>query len=79
MPAIRVSSVDYYSNEIETDNPEDQVFQTLATKPPGDVNTLIALPPSPEFHTGYTNRPGIEPVNGPPGIRKYFYNKIISL
>lgn len=68
LPAIQVNSEDY-SNEVESET--DRLFRTLATKPPGDHNTLIALPPSPDYRPrGYTNQPGFEPSNGPPGIGK---------
>lgn len=49
---------------------EPPLFQTLATKPPGDLNSLIALPPSPVYQPAYTNKPAYEP-NGPPGIGNF--------
>lgn len=67
LPSIQISSEDY-SNEVERETVDERLFRTLATKPPGDYNTLIALPPSPEYNPGYTHKPGFEPVNGPPGI-----------
>lgn len=65
--SIRINSEDY-SNEIEKESLDEQLFRTLATKPPNDHHTLVALPSLPENRQDYTNKPAYEPVNGPPGI-----------
>ncbi|KAI6179513.1 PAN domain containing protein [Aphelenchoides besseyi] len=65
-----------YANEVETENEDERLFRTLATKPPGDnVPGFSAIhPPAP---SSVLNRkvsseriapPGFDQPNGPPGI-----------
>ncbi|KAI6222006.1 PAN domain containing protein [Aphelenchoides besseyi] len=65
-----------YANEVETENEDERLFRTLATKPPGDnargFGAIHPPAPSPVLNRKVSSEriapPGFDQPNGPPGI-----------